>query len=475
MNIARSSLKIFGVYVANAVLAFVGLAFFARQLDPAQLGVYFLFEAVLGVLAVVTGFGLETAIEKRISEGEETEDYLATSVALKAGFIAVAAGGIVLLGGPINAYIGADVAVLLAVSVALRDAGELAIGVLRGELRVGDTAVVMFARQVVWVGAGAAFITAGFGARGLIYGLLLGQAVRVVWAAYRCSTRLGRPSREHARSLLDFGKYDLISGLGWHTFSWVDVLVIGWLLTPAAVGIYEVAWRVAEITMLLTRGVSSIMTPQVSAWDASAATDRIERLLTNVTTPSLLMVIPSFFGVLLLSEPILELLFGAEYGVASLALVVLVGGKVFDAVQRVFGQCLTGIDRPDLVARATAVVIGLNLVSNVLLIGEFGIAGAAITTTVSYLVGMALRMRYLSGSLTVALPYREIQWCVLASGVMAAVVYGLWAELIVDTLPELIGVVGVGALVYGVVVLASKPLRKRAISTTNQVLGRVES
>jgi O-antigen/teichoic acid export membrane protein len=475
MNIARSSLKIFGVYTANAVLAFVGLAFFAHRLDPAQLGVYFLFEAVLGVLAVVTGFGLETAIEKRISEGEEAEDYLATGVLLKAGFTVVAAAGIVLFGGPINAYIGADVAVLLAVSVALRDAGELAIGVLRGELRVGDTAVVTFARQAVWVGVGAALVIAGLGVRGLIYGLLLGQTVRVVWAAYRCSTRLGRPSREHARSLLDFGKYDLIAGLGWHTFSWVDVLVIGWLLTSAAVGVYEVAWRVAAITMLLSRGVGSVMIPQVSAWDASAATDRIERLLTNVTTPSLLMVVPSFFGVLLLSEPILQLLFGTEYGVASLALVVLVAGKVFDAIQRLFGQCLVGINRPDLVARATVVVIGLNLVSNVLLIGEFGILGAAVTTTVSYLIGMALRMRYLSRFLTIALPYREIQWCVLASGVMAAVVYGLRAVLTVDTLPELFGVVGVGAVVYGAVVLVSKPLRRRAVSTTNQLLGRVGS
>lgn len=51
--------------------------------------------------------------------------------------------------------------------------------------------------------------------------------------------------------------------------SWVDVLVLGWFLDQSAIGVYEIAWRVAGVTTLLA---GAIGTSRVGLLGAATAT-----------------------------------------------------------------------------------------------------------------------------------------------------------------------------------------------------------
>ena len=292
----------------------------------------------------------------------------------------------------------------------------------------------------------------------------------IFWGVYRCSTPLGRPSLEHARSLFDFAKYDFIGGLGSRVFNWLDVLVIGWLLTQASVGTYEVAWRIAGVTLLLSSAIKSTVFPQVSTWHTNGETHRIERLLNDLITPSLFLVVPSLFGVTVLAQPILGLVFGPAYTTAWLVLIVLTGMKLFGAAQAVISPCLLGIDRPGLNARATLVAIVLNGVLNVAFVWQFGIFGAAVATGLASAVNLALTSMYLSRFLTIRFPYREVGWCVVASVIMATAINSLDAFFPVDTIPRLLFAIVFGALVYGAVVLLSKQLREQIVSNVRTLL-----
>lgn len=140
----------------------------------------------------------------------------------------------------------------------------------------------------------------GLNTYALVSAFVIGLTGRFLPGAYRRSTSIGRPSKTDARSLFDHGRFDVISGLGWHAFSWSDVFVIGWFLSQAAVGVYEVAWRVAGIATLLSTAIATTVLPQVSAWEVDEATDRIENLVTDVLTLSLVLIIPSILDVGLL-------------------------------------------------------------------------------------------------------------------------------------------------------------------------------
>jgi len=470
MNVAQASLKLFAASVGTAVVGFAGLTFFARELGPAQFGIFVLFQAAVSMAAFLVDFGVRTSVEKRISERQNAADILATALVMKLVLFIIAISAIVLFRQRLNNYVGTDVSVLLAITIVASDLGGLVKSALRGELRVEATAILNFSNQFVWVCAGTVLVFAGLRAHALIYAFLAGEIVRLTWGAYRCSTQVGRPSIEQARSLFDFARYDFISGLGVQAFSWIDVLCIGWLLTQEAVGIYEVAWRVAQVTLLLSSAVAKTVLPQVSAWDAENAVSRIEALITNSMTPSLFFVIPSVFGVGLLSSEILGLVFGQDYATGGFVLMVITISGLFTAVQSIVGRCLLGLDRPDLVARATTVAVSLNAILNVALIWQFGIVGAAIATTLAYAAGTTMRVLYLSRSLEVRFPHREIGWCTGAAVIMAGAVRWLQELLLVDTILELLFVVAVGAVVYGAVVLASEQLRRRILVNMRSIL-----
>lgn len=469
MNRARATGKVFVANLSISVISFIGIAFFAREIGSTQIGVFFLFQAVVNVLALVTDLGIEGAVTKRISEGMTPDDVFASSLLLKAVPVAVVTAGIVLLRDQLNGYIGGEVAVLLIVTLVMHQFAMLTVRVLQGELRVGETAIVRLSRQFVWVVAGIVLVVRGFEAIGLIYALIAGYVVMSAWGLLRIDTGVGRPRMEHARSLLDFSKYNFISDVGWKAFSWVDVLIIGFLLTKADVGGYEIAWRVSGMAMMLTHALATTTFPTISALAAEGAIEEIEDYLQDAVIVSLLLVIPSMFGILLFSREILGLLFGLEYTFAWVALDVLIVFKLIQALNQVVAPSLNALDQPELTARAMGVGVVLNVVLNVILITTVGLVGAAIATTVSYIVITLLITLYLSRFVDFRVPYRGIGWCGVAGLGMAAV---LWTveSLVVMTLPVLIALIVLGAIVYGGLVLFNASLRERTLQTIGQVM-----
>lgn len=463
MSVARSSSKLFAVSVLNAGIGFLAVTVFARELGPAGIGAFFLFQALFRVLESGIDLGLNTAIEKRLSEGADRETVLGSGIVLKiVGFFGVMAL-IVAFRGPVNSYVGEPVAWLLILTVGASQLATIATTTLRGELRVGDTAVLFLANQVVYVLLGVVFVVGfGMGPVGLVYGVIAGSLVSFLWGIVKLDTRPARPSIASIRSLLTYTKYNIVPALGVQVHNWTDVLIIGLILTQADVGAYEVAWRVATITLLFPRALGVSLLPQASALSASGDRKRIGRLVDDALLPSVALVIPAVFGTLVFSEEILGLLFGPEYVAASVVLLVLVAGKVPEAVQIIVGRVLLGIDRPDLVARATVVSTVLNVTLNVALIPRYGLIGAAMATTAAFTVGMVQRAWYLRTEVEYRLPIGDVLRVTAVSAVMGGVLFGVRLTYTVTDIAGLVAVVLVGMATFAVGVLAVPRLRGHA-------------
>lgn len=470
MDVSRASLKEFVTRIAQTVLSFVALAYFARELGSAELGTFFLFQATLSALGMASNLGVDTAIEKRMSAVGDPGAVLSTAALIKLALLVVLAVAVVGLRGRVNAYVGADVALFLILAHALAQANTVFTQGLRGELRVGEVAEVRLVAATVRYALSGALVYSGLDMWALVYGLIVGFAVGSAWTFWKLETAFETPRREYAWSLYDYAKFNLVPTLGLKIHNWMDVLIIGWFLTPAAVGAYEVSWRVAAITTILAGAISATVIPQTSAWQVEGRTDRIEDLIANAFVPSLFLVIPATFGVLVLAPDVLGLVFGREYAVAWLALIVLVAGKVPGVIQMLVGKCLLGLDHPDLVARATVVSIVANLVLNVVLIQQFGIVGAAVGTTTSLAAGMVIRTYYLRRFLSIRFPAREVGWCVFASVAMTAIVYWITTVIGVESIVELFGVVAVGVASYGAVAVTYRPLRTRLVGYMRSVM-----
>jgi len=469
MNIARSSVKLSIAHGLTALITFGGVAVFANLLPPSELGTYFLFEALVGVLAIPADFGIRGAVKKRISEDNAPGQMLSSALLMKLLPMTIIIAGVILFSGFISTYVGSDIAVLVVLGILGSEFYKLGIGILSGELRVGETATIRLTHKAIWFAAGYVFIQYGLGVSGIIYGLLLAYALPFIWAMVKRSTPFRRPSMEQFQSLTAYSKYNFLSSLSGYFYSWMDVLVIGLFLTSSHVGSYEIAWRVTAVVILGSRAIAQTIFPQVSRWDANRAIDRIERLIPRTITPSLLIAIPAFFGTVLLSREILTYVFDPEYATAWLVLIVLMGEKILQSVHVIIGRSLKAIDHPELAAKAAIIAMVVNLVLNLVLIWQFGIIGAAVATVASFGLNTFLCMKYLSRFLRVEIPWREIGWLLLASTGMASILRGVLSIVAIDSLPRLLGIIAFGAVLYGAFVLLSPTLRAQALQSLQMV------
>ena len=470
MDIKKSTVKIFVARTVGFVASFGGIVFFSRTLGAQQMGVFFLFQACLNVLSYAADFGLRGAVEKRVSEGNRMGRVISTGIVVKTIPIVLISALILVFRSEINEYTGQRVAKFLLIGIAVHEFFQFTIRVLNGELNVEKTAVILASRHFVWISIGSVFVLRGWGVRGMIIGYLLGYALMTALGALRVSTSIRPPTVEQARSLVRYAKYDAITGGGWRLYSWIDVLIIGFVLSQAAVGAYEIAWKVAGITMLFGEAIRTTIFPQISQWYENGHRKRVESLLSTVLTPSLFFVIPSFFGAIFLSEELLREVFGPDFAVASGVLIVFMGQKLFQAVDQVYGRTLQAIDRPDLAAYATVAGVVANLGLNIVLVLSFGIIGAAFATALSYGIMAVIRVRFLSHHIQIELPTREIAWCTVSSAGMAVVVLGVKSVVVIRGLLAVLELVALGGAVFVGLWLVHPVCRRDTVRVVANVL-----
>lgn len=152
----------------------------------------------------------------------------------------------------------------------------------------------------------------------------------------------------------------------------------------------------ALITGIITVSVTTSMFPTISYLGQKGEFEEMKSKISSAIVLTMLLVIPSAIGMMALSEPIVDLVFGR--GKFDKESVMLVGSMVTAYAPFVIFQSFSDIiDKGfysvgDSKTPVTVVVIqqGLNIVFNFLMIKFFGMQGLAIATVLSCLIGAGL-------------------------------------------------------------------------------------
>ncbi len=164
--------------------------------------------------------------------------------------------------------------------------------------------------------------------------------------------------------------------------SWTDIIMLGMWRTDAEVGIYNIAVRLAMITSFPLMAINSIAAPKFAEFWGRQDMEGLKRIAqqstrfifwTSAPVLTLYLLFPSFFmGI-----------FGEEFRVGALALVILSIGQFVDATGGSKGYFLqmTGKQLYNFMALLTMALTNAGL--NMLLIPEYGIKGAALASLIS--------------------------------------------------------------------------------------------
>lgn len=469
MNLTRSSLKLFAANGIGSVLGLGALVIFSNTLSPNELGIFFIFQAMLNILSIPADFGLQYAVEKRLSEGDRPESTLTTGLLLKLLPMGLVIALLVVFREHVAEYLEGEYVFLLCVALVVHGFSRMMVRTLNGELRVEESAVLGFLRRVSWVGLGVTAVLLGYGLPVLLPIFVVSFAVVGLFGVIKRETAFGRPSVECAKSLLEYARYSFVSSITSVTYNWMDIAVIALILTPSDVSAYEIAWRVTFFVMLMSNAIATSVFPQISEWSSDEKFEKIESLLPDAVTASAMLVIPSFFGVLLFGEEILRFVFSDQYAGAWPVLLVLMSEKLFRSVHVILGRSLQAIDQPDLAALAAFAATTANILLNFALVYTYGIIGAAVATLLSGVLNTVLHAHYLRRFVSVDLQYFRLGWSILSSVVMVGVLLLIESVLPISDVYRLFAVIAIGAIVYFLVVGAHPRFRVQMFNLARRI------
>ncbi|CAI49063.1 probable flippase AglR [Natronomonas pharaonis DSM 2160] len=391
MRIGQTSVIYFLGKVTASVVGFLATIYFARVLGAEVLGFYAVAIAVAGWLKLGGSMGVSSAVQKRMSEGDDPDRYFVAGALMVAAFAAVAVSVLLLFRDQVNAYVGAEAALLVALLVTVQLLFAIVGAGLKGQRRVhvyGVLKPLKEASQSLTQVALVVPVLFGLGLTGLLAGKAIGAFLVTLLAIAVLGVSFKRPTLEHFKSLLDFAKYSWLGSVESRTFKEADIVIMGFFVSSALIGVYSIAW---SLTMFLTLFGSSVRTtlfPEISNAASTKGKDAISLIEDGISYQGLILI-PGFVGGTILSEQILQI-YGDEFVQGTAVLWILILAVLLKGYQSQFLTALNGLDRPDISFYIYTAFILSNLILNVTLIYLFGWVGAAIATALSAGVGLSL-------------------------------------------------------------------------------------
>lgn len=470
MDLTKSSMTWLSTNLLSALVNFIAVIYFTRSLGASALGVYFLFVSVLNLFVFVSNMGLSPATIKRISEGKNLYEYFTASFLSRLMPSTLIVIIILTNYNYLNNYIGARIAVFLAIFLIITHFSDLIRETLHGMNRVGTGGVFDFSQQAAKAAFQVLFVFIGAGILGMLVGLGAGILASIALGIALVHPVFSMPNRSHYKSLFNFSKFSFGNAIGGYIYEWAGIAIIGYFLSRQSVGVYGVVWGLSLIFMLLSQSIANVIYPKISNLSANGKKEEVKTIFFDGFIYSPMVAIPAFAGVLFISENLLNVMYGEEFKTGSLVLIILMLGRIFQSFQIISVRTLEGIDRPDFVFKVNAVTTVLNLASTFIFVYLFGIAGAAISATLTILVSFLWNTNIVCRTLNVKIPWNDIVPQMLSAAIMGAAVSGISKLLPQATIQNLIIVILAGGAVYFAVLLSlSKRIKSKCLLIIKEV------
>ena len=380
---------------ASGVLINILIAYYQ---SPASLGVFnqaFAFYIVLSQLAVG---GMQFSIVKYLSPIDD-RDVMATVIS--SGLVAITISATVVAGLAylLAPYVGVlfnsnDVMLgiqFISPALVLFSVNKALMMVLNGTRRMRAYAVFQGVRYILIIAAVIGLILAGFTGAYLAWCFLVSElllSVGLMTYVQRLTNglRLKHVARPWILRHISFGMRGFFGGMLSDLNTRVDIILLGYFVNDASVGIYSFAAVFAEGFGQISYVVKQNLDPIIGRFTETNNIESLRSLMRKVVfvfVPCILAV--SLLAVLLF--PLMVRLFTDNRFAESWPIfAVLLTGVVINAAFRPFQGVFLLTGHPGLHSLFFLAVVFSNAILNILFIRRIGLMGAAVATSLAYVV-----------------------------------------------------------------------------------------
>jgi O-antigen/teichoic acid export membrane protein len=200
--------------------------------------------------------------------------------------------------------------------------------------------------------------------------------------AWRRIGMAGHVDRNAAKSLMRYGLSYYGTELTGAISSQLDRILVVWLLTPAAMGLYVVALSFSRLFQQLPLSISTAVLPKIS----QVPVDEVIPLTIKAAWISLGLSVLTALPAILFAPWILGLFFGAPFAAAGHAFVILTVEALIGGIAVIVSQAFLGLGKP-LRTSLYSFVGMISLLLLLLVLGPaYGLIGAALATVGSSVI-----------------------------------------------------------------------------------------
>lgn len=422
--------------LAQAIVLLLGYAthlWIGRVLGPGFYGIYGVVLSVQTIIGLFLTLGIPSAVSRFVAQdAKHAQSILHQALRWQALAALVLASSAAIL-APLLARILNDASLtpyllFVPVIVLLQAFFPIYVQFLSG-LHLFSKQATLTSLYAVAKLAGALGLIYFFGVYGAFAGFAVGGVVAAL-VGWHWTRRLGGKlsTRLPAKSFLSFaGMYVLIL-VGLQVLMSLDLFMVKSLLQDNILaGYYNSAVTLARISYFLLQGLAFIILPSVSALTKrGAGGQEAAAFIKEVLRYLIALIVPGVALAAATSKPLIILFFSQAYISAAPSLTILMVGLGALAFYLLLANIVAGAGRARVGLYVTGGLVLLSYLLGLWLIPRYQLIGAALQTTITSLVGLAVLSAYTFRVWRIPLPIRSTLNIIIATIIAVTPTY-FWA------------------------------------------------
>jgi O-antigen/teichoic acid export membrane protein len=328
---------------ASQALGWVSWLIVARLLSPEDYGLVGMAAIYLGLITLLSEFGLGTAV---LSIRELSVDQIKqlNGLAVLFGLASLLASCSVAI--PLGRFFHAPqlplVVVAMSTTFVITSFKTVPLALLQRDLRFKALALIDLSQALIVAIGMIGFAVAGFRYWTLVCGAVLGALMSTGAVLRLRRLPFARPRPKSLKHAITLSSDVVIARLCWYASANADFLVAGRILGKAALGFYNVGWTLASIPV---EKVTSLVGQVTPAFFSAVQMDppAIRRYLLRITEGIALITFPVSFGLALVAGDLVLVVLGSKWEGAIAPLQLLAAYAAVRSVTPLLHQVLLTI------------------------------------------------------------------------------------------------------------------------------------
>lgn len=407
-RIAKNTSVLLVAQAASYLLAFFYMMYTARYLGAAGFGILSFALAFTGIFAVFGDLGLNTLTVREVAQNKSlTSKYLANVSLMKIILVAITFGLIALIinlmGYPEKTI---KVVYLVALSVIFNAFAGMFYSIFQAHKRMEYQAIGQILSAASMLAGVILAIKFGFSIVGFASLYVIASIIVLGYSFAVMKLKFSNPASASVTRVIEsdwsFWKQSIKEAWPMGVMAVctiirfrIDTVMLSLMKGDVAVGLYNAAYRLLGVSMVVSATFMASMFPVMSQYYKTSM-NSFNIAYEKSFKYLLALVLPIALVVTLLARPIINLVFGSEFTGSVQALQILIWAATAMYIGTVTGTAFVAANKQMLAMKLTIVSVALNIILNLIVIPKYSYIGASATTVATEVFGLFLGIFFLS-------------------------------------------------------------------------------